>query len=245
MVSNTVPCWPTQRLHDEAVKLLKAEKVAKNDVKTYDQRRKDATEKLKPALTAIQDKFKVGKTVGGESTIKDWCKRYGGITYRRFHQIVRGESQTKKKGEVKSLHLREGMTITIGKQKIVLTAAHLAFILKYAPKKQTKAEWKKEFEAKKLEEDLALLEKWGKTHVGDAQTALYDCSDRLNLKTRQHVQRCLDILAETGRIPVKEVKGVKLIGQYTAAAAECRVLGVDEDGKTLWIPNPKASSLPR
>lgn len=137
MTSNTVPYTPNQKLHDKAVQLLKDEKLAKADSKTYNEKRKATTEALRPVLTEIAAKFKIGETVGGQSTIKDWCAQYGGITYRRFHQIATGESQTKK---VKSLHV--GDLVKIDNLEIRLTKAHIAFLTggfpAPAPKKQTK-----------------------------------------------------------------------------------------------------------
>jgi hypothetical protein len=131
--SNTVPYLPNQKLHDEAVALLKQdakEKVAIHELRekreTYNEKRKAITAKLRPVLEAIEGKFQVGETVGGQSTIKGWCKKYGGITYRRFHQIVTGETQKPKVKSSISLHV--GDIVKIDGQEFTLTESHIGFI---------------------------------------------------------------------------------------------------------------------
>jgi hypothetical protein len=117
-VSQTAPVGPNQALHDEAVKLLVDLSGTKKKTKDYNLRRKEITAALQPILLQIKEVFEKGQTCGGKSTIKDWCKQVGGITDRRFRQIVSGESQTKPRKRAK---VKIGLILEVDGRDLIVT----------------------------------------------------------------------------------------------------------------------------
>jgi hypothetical protein len=132
MTTNTVPNAPNADLHNEAVKLMqrmlphgKAETDALVTVKSYNQRRKEATKALHPVLVKINDCFKRHETVGGCGAMREWCEQVGTLTYARVRQIITGKSGNEKK--VKSvdsldpIDLTTGTAVRVGDRVLYLT----------------------------------------------------------------------------------------------------------------------------
>jgi len=126
-----VPSGPNADLHNEAVRLMQQMKPNSKDetkalvtVKTYNQRRKEATKALRPILVKINDAFKRHETVGGCDGMKDWCEKVGTLTYARVRQIITGKSGNEKKVKsVDSLDLKAGKTVKIGKRLYTIVSA--------------------------------------------------------------------------------------------------------------------------
>ena len=111
-----VPSGPNTDLHAEAVRLMnqmkpeKPEIAAKETVAGYNKRRKETTAALKPVLVQIDDAFKRHETVGGWSSMKQWCEKVGTLTYARVRQIITGKSGNEAK--VKSVGLLDQVELT-------------------------------------------------------------------------------------------------------------------------------------
>jgi hypothetical protein len=108
-------------LHDQAVKLLIAlkptgtEAEAKDLAMSYNQRRRKATEALRPVLKAIWGALENGESVGGFQGKEAWCAGQS-ITMRRVQQIIAGDKQ-----KAKSFRLKAGVKVILsGKDEIVL-----------------------------------------------------------------------------------------------------------------------------
>src|SRR5437879_4695588 len=96
-------------LHDEALTLFRemgagkhasSIDVARLKVKKYNERRKELTAALKPILTAMQERFEAGETIGASASMKEWCATYkghGAFTYARVRQIITGTSGNENK----------------------------------------------------------------------------------------------------------------------------------------------------
>ncbi|HXW89374.1 MAG TPA: hypothetical protein VEK33_02395 [Terriglobales bacterium] len=135
--SNTVPYSQNQDLHEKAVDLLlkmsptATEGLAKDTVKSYNQRRKDAVAEFQAVAEKIYAAYKRGETVGGHATIKEWCKAVG-YSYQRFWQINNNKSGNESK-KIKSLDV--GTVVKIGKQEITITQDMLDAIIDLVPPK--------------------------------------------------------------------------------------------------------------
>ncbi len=125
------------QLHEDAVKLLlqrqrnATETTAKGVVKSYNQRRKEATAALQPILEEIWEKFEAGESVGGFHGKEDWASSQS-ITIRQIQRIIAGTPQKRH-----HVALKVGMTVTVDGAKVVLTQA-LIDLLVPTPKKVAK-----------------------------------------------------------------------------------------------------------
>lgn len=99
-------------LHSAALALMaemkktSRESSAAETIKDYNERRKKATEDLKPVLVEMDARMKAGETFGGCDSMKVYCKTYkpeGMLGYARVRQILTGTSGNE--GKVKSLDL--------------------------------------------------------------------------------------------------------------------------------------------
>jgi hypothetical protein len=121
------------QLHEEAVRLLldrqrnATETNAKGCVKSYNQRRKQATAELQPILSAIWDALKRGESVGGFTSKEDWASSQS-ITIRQIQRIISGTPQKRH-----DVALKVGMTVTVDGAKVVLTQALINLLI---PKKK-------------------------------------------------------------------------------------------------------------
>jgi len=126
------------QLHENAVKYLlqrqrnATETNAKGVVKSYNQRRREATAKLQPILTQIWDALERGESVGGHCGKEDWASSQS-ITIRQIQRIIVGTPQKKRH----DVALKVGMTVTVDGVKVVLTQA-LIDLLVPTPKKVAK-----------------------------------------------------------------------------------------------------------
>jgi len=110
---------PNQELHNNAVKLLLARtatgtetaakaatKKLKPTIKSYNQRRREATEKLRPILKEIWACFDRGESVGGFTGKEAWAAGQS-ITIRQIQRIIAGSKQAT------SCRLRGGLVVTV------------------------------------------------------------------------------------------------------------------------------------
>jgi hypothetical protein len=124
-----VPLSANQDLHEKAVKLLlklrrnKAEQNAVDTNKSYNQRRKDATNALRPVLTEIWQKFENGESVGGCNGKETWAKSQG-ITIRWCQKVIAGPATV-----ANSVRLKVGKVVKIGKTQYTLTQEMLDAIV--------------------------------------------------------------------------------------------------------------------
>jgi hypothetical protein len=103
-------------LHQQAVQLLAEIKVAGGQAKTYNQRRREATERLRPVLTEVWAALDQGQTVGGFPSKKDWAKAQG-VTIRHIQKIIAGP-RGKDPNSVRTLKLPEdGTTVKFANTK--------------------------------------------------------------------------------------------------------------------------------
>lgn len=88
-------------LHSAALALMaemkktSRESSAAETIKDYNERRKKATEDLKPVLVEMDARMKAGETFGGCDSMKVYCKTYkpkGMLGYARVRQILTGTS---------------------------------------------------------------------------------------------------------------------------------------------------------
>jgi len=127
-----MPLTANQDLHDKALKLLlllcrnKTEQNAADTNKSYNQRRKDVTNALRPVLAEIWHRFENGESVGGCNGKKAWAKSQS-ITIRWCQKVIAG-SQT----EANSVRLRVGKVVKIGDTKCALTQEMLDAIVALA-----------------------------------------------------------------------------------------------------------------
>jgi len=115
-------------LHQRALKVFgeikrtDKEQRAADIVYNYNQRRKEEIENhIKPLVREMDAAFNRGETIGGATSMKQWCKaykHYGALSYARVRQILTGKSGNE--GKVKSLDL--GDTIRIGKRKFKIVS---------------------------------------------------------------------------------------------------------------------------
>ena len=113
------------QLHEEAVRLLldrqrnATETNAKNCVKSYNQRRREATANLQPVLIRIWEALGNGESVGGYTSKEDWASSQS-ITIRQIQRIIAGTPQKRH-----DVVLKEGMVVKVDGVKVVLTLAHI------------------------------------------------------------------------------------------------------------------------
>lgn len=111
------------QLHEDAVKLLlqrqrnAKETTAKGCVKSYNQRRREATAALQPILKAIWEALASGESVGGYTSKEDWASGQS-ITIRQIQRIISGAPQKRH-----HVALKGGMTVIVDGAKVVLTQA--------------------------------------------------------------------------------------------------------------------------
>jgi len=119
------------QLHEDAVKLLlqrqrnATETTAKGVVKSYNQRRREATAKLQPILTQIWDALERGESVGGHCGKEDWASSQS-ITIRQIQRIIAGTPQKRH-----DVVLKVGMTVKVNDMKVVLTQAMINLLVPY------------------------------------------------------------------------------------------------------------------
>jgi hypothetical protein len=125
------------QLHEDAVKLLlqrqrnATETTAKSCVKSYNQRRREATAALQSILAAIWKCLAQGESVGGFTSKEDWASSQS-ITIRQIQRIISGTPQKRH-----DVVLKVGMTVTIDGAKVVLAQA-LIDLLVPTPQKVAK-----------------------------------------------------------------------------------------------------------
>src|SRR5271166_3285351 len=101
------------QLHEDAVKLLlqrqrnATETTAKGVVKSYNQRRREATAALQSVLKQIWGKLDGGESVGGYTSKEDWASSQS-ISIRNCQYIINGGSN-----KAKSFRLKVGMTVIV------------------------------------------------------------------------------------------------------------------------------------
>jgi len=122
------------QLHEDAVKLLlqrqrnATETTAKGCVKSYNQRRREATAALQPILAAIWKCLQNGESVGGFTSKEDWASSQS-ITIRQIQRIISGTPQKRH-----DVVLKVGMTVTVGGVKVVLTQALIDLLTIHFPR---------------------------------------------------------------------------------------------------------------
>jgi hypothetical protein len=128
---------PQPDLHEKALKVFAVikrtdkEQKAADTVFNYSQRRKEEiANHILPVLKDMDAAFNRGETIGGATSLKQWCKAYksfGALTYARCRQILTGKSGN----EGRKTRLRVDQVVMIGKREVKLTGMMLEAVLSY------------------------------------------------------------------------------------------------------------------
>jgi hypothetical protein len=107
------------KLHDTALRLCADVTKTNKKIKSYNQTRREHVETLEPILKRMQAAFERGENVGGNTSMKQWCKAYkshGALTYARVRQILTGKSGHEGKRS-SSLTFKKGAVFTYNKRQ--------------------------------------------------------------------------------------------------------------------------------
>ena len=141
-------------------------------VRDYNDRRKEATERLRRVLTTIWTALENGESVNGYDSKERWAKLFFNPTARHperwIQKIIANKPKAKSVRPV--TNLKAGMKVSIGGKEFTLTDAMIGTLAAMVPKKEEqpapteKRDFAKERRAKKRAVIEHAAQKNGKTH---------------------------------------------------------------------------------